>query len=322
MTTSSMSTSRSSSSWKRMRRASATVTVRRLVRFGSISCSISVRFTSIPSIPPTGNIIPPIGIPCATSTSTVRSSSRPSRRSLRSFSRVRRRRSASSRSPFGSAVRGVGGLPGASGHKDLAARPRSSAPPARDRPRPTPDPGSGGRRVRKQEVEEPLLHLPLGLALHLLLARRADHGDRGVDQIADHRLDIPAHIADLGELGRLDLDEGRSPEAGQATRDLGLPYPRRPNQDQVVRENLLAQILLDLLPAPPVAERDGDRLLRVRLADDVLVELGHDLTRSERLDPPGRLGRRGGLVRFGGLGRCGAGAHCEANSSTVISRFV
>jgi hypothetical protein len=46
--------------------------------------------------------------------------------------------------------------------------------------------------------------------------------DGDVDEVADDRVDVLADVADLGELGRLDLDEGRVGEARQAARDLGL----------------------------------------------------------------------------------------------------
>ena len=39
------------------------------------------------------------------------------------------------------------------------------------------------------------------------------------------------------------------------------------------------------LAAPPIAQRDGDGLLRVGLADDVAIELGDDLTRREIGEP-------------------------------------
>ena len=79
-TTSSMSTSFLSSSSTRIRRASGTLTVRRFFRFGSMSCSISVKLKSVPSIPWGGCIISIIGIVLrGTSTSTSRSSSFPSR---------------------------------------------------------------------------------------------------------------------------------------------------------------------------------------------------------------------------------------------------
>ena len=52
-----MSTSFFSSSSTSTRRASGTLTVRRFVRFGSMSCSHSVKLTSGPSIPWGGCII-------------------------------------------------------------------------------------------------------------------------------------------------------------------------------------------------------------------------------------------------------------------------
>jgi hypothetical protein len=46
--------------------------------------------------------------------------------------------------------------------------------------------------------------------------------DRHVDQVADDGIHVLAHVADLGELGGLDLDEGRVGQPGQAARNLGL----------------------------------------------------------------------------------------------------
>ena len=96
-------------------------------------------------------------------------------------------------------------------------------------------------------------------------------------QIADDLVDVAADIADLGELGRLDLDEGRAGELGQSARDLGLADAGRPDHQDVLGQNLLAQLVVELLPAPAVAERNGDGALGVALADDVAVELGNDL---------------------------------------------
>src|SRR5205814_4227646 len=89
--------------------------------------------------------------------------------------------------------------------------------------------------------------------------------DADLDQVAHDRVDVAADVADLGELGRLDLDERRFGEAREAPRDLGLADAGRPNHEDVLRRDLLAQRLGDLLPAPAVPERDGDRALRLCL---------------------------------------------------------
>ena len=94
--TSSMSTSFLSSSSTMTRRASGTFTVRRFFRFGIISCSISVKLMSAPSIPCGGWISSIIGkLWGVTSISTSRSSRPPSASICRSFSRERLRRSSS-----------------------------------------------------------------------------------------------------------------------------------------------------------------------------------------------------------------------------------
>ena len=48
--------------------------------------------------------------------------------------------------------------------------------------------------------------------------------------------------------------------------------------------NVVAHVGADLLPAPAVAQRDRDGALRVFLADNVFVELGHDLARRKLVE--------------------------------------
>jgi hypothetical protein len=114
-------------------------------------------------------------------------------------------------------------------------------------------------------------HACAHLALALLL-------DGHVDQVADDGVDVLADVAHLGELGRLDLDEGRVGQPRQAARDLGLAHAGGADHQDVLRRDLAAQLLVDLLAAPAVAQRDGHRALGF-LADDVAVEFGDDLLR-------------------------------------------
>ena len=81
------------------------------------------------------------------------------------------------------------------------------------------------------------------LALDLLAQPLAGHRDRDLDEVADDLLDIAADIADLGELGRLDLEERRLRELRQAARDLGLADAGRADHQDVLRQHLLAQLV-------------------------------------------------------------------------------
>ena len=128
-----------------------------------------------------------------------------------------------------------------------------------------------------QRVDHALLGVELRLGLDLLALGVAHEADAGFEQIADDLIDVAADIADLGELRRLDLDEGRAGKLGEAARDLGLADAGRPDHQDVLGQNLLAQLIVELLAAPAVAERNGDGALGVALADDVAVELGNDL---------------------------------------------
>ena len=80
---------------------------------------------------------------------------------------------------------------------------------------------------RQQHVEQALLGGVGGAVAHLARLGLARLLDRDLDQVADDRVDVAADVADLGELGRLDLDERRVGEPRQAARDLGLAHAGR-----------------------------------------------------------------------------------------------
>ena len=103
--------------------------------------------------------------------------------------------------------------------------------------------------------------------------------DRGLDEIAHDLLDIAADIADLGEFRRLDLDERRARKPRQPARNLRLADAGRPDHQDVLRHHFFAQLVVELQPAPAVAQRDGDGALGVALTDDVAVKFGNDFTR-------------------------------------------
>ena len=109
--------------------------------------------------------------------------------------------------------------------------------------------------------------------LHVVLANQLDPH---LHQIANDGVDILADIAHLGELGGFDLDEGGLSEPGQSPRNLGLAHAGGADHQDVVRHDLRAQPLLDLLPAPAIAQGDGDGAFGPILANDVPVEFGDD----------------------------------------------
>src|SRR3569623_1088247 len=131
---------------------------------------------------------------------------------------------------------------------------------------------------RQQRLEHTLLRRVLGARAHLGERLFARQRDRDVDEIAHDGFDTAADVTDLGELGRLDLDEGRIGELGEPPRDLGLADAGGADHQDVFRRDLVAQLLVDLRTPPAVAQRDRDRALGLGLTDDVFVELLHDLS--------------------------------------------
>ena len=178
---------------------------------------------------------------CSTVSSTTRSSSSPASSLARILSRVRCRRSCSSFS--------------CSGSHGLFF-------------------GVGTSRSSSRSVTRSL-RLRLHLHAHLLL----DQPDAGFGEIADDALHVAADVADLGELGGLDLDERSTDQLRQPAGDLGFADAGGADEDDVLRGDVGAQFGGELLPPPAVADRDRDRLLRGVLPDDVLVEFGNDLSR-------------------------------------------
>ena len=89
-------------------------------------------------------------------------------------------------------------------------------------------------------------------AAHRLLARLL-HAD--LDQIAHDRVHVTADVADLGELRSFDLDEQGIGKPRQTARDLRLAHAGRADHQNVLRRDLRAHRLGDLL-APPATQRD------------------------------------------------------------------
>ena len=132
-----------------------------------------------------------------------------------------------------------------------------------------------------QRVDHAVLGGLLGARLDVLALALARQRDGDLDQIAHDLLDVAADIADLGELGGLDLEERRAGEPRQPARDFGLADAGRADHQDVLRQHLLAQLVVELQAAPAVAQRDRDGALGVALADDEAVELGNDFAGRE-----------------------------------------
>ena len=133
--------------------------------------------------------------------------------------------------------------------------------------------GRGG----KQQVEQAFFGQFAGARMDLLLVFLVDevHGDVG--EVADHAVHVAAHVTHLGELRRLDLDEGRLGQAGQAAGDLRLAHAGRADHDDVTRHDLVPEVGRGVAAAPAVAQGDGHGTLGVVLSDDVFIQLRDDL---------------------------------------------
>ena len=114
-------------------------------------------------------------------------------------------------------------------------------------------------RGADQGVEHALLGVELGLGRDLLAQAFAGELERHLDQVADDALDVAADIADLGELGGLDLEERRLGQPREAAGDLGLAAAGRADHQDVLGQHLVAQRVVELLAAPAVAQAQWRR---------------------------------------------------------------
>ena len=97
----------------------------------------------------------------------------------------------------------------------LLAHPLARAAHLVARPGPGSSSGAAGRGGSSRSSRRSSV-LSSRLDAHFLDALVAHHVDRDLDQIADHRFDVAADVADLGELRRLDLDERRMRQLARA----------------------------------------------------------------------------------------------------------
>src|SRR3546814_14150272 len=82
-------------------------------------------------------------------------------------------------------------------------------------------------------------------------------------------------------MGCYDLDVRRVVELRETSRNLGLAAAGGADHQDILGADLVANVGCQLLAAPAVAQRDGDRALCRGLADDMRVERGDDRFRSE-----------------------------------------
>ena len=133
-------------------------------------------------------------------------------------------------------------------------------------------------RPRQQHIKHPFLGRVLGARAELLGFLFAHHLHRTIHQIADDRLDIAPDIADFGELGGFHLQKGRIGQLGQSPGDLGLADTGRPDHQNVLGGDFVAQLRRYPHPPPAVAQGNGHGALGSILTNDVLVQFLDDFS--------------------------------------------
>ncbi len=141
---------------------------------------------------------------------------------------------------------------------------------------------------RHQQVEQALFGVGLGALGDFVQPLFAHHVDGDIHQIANHGFDVAADVADFGELAGLHFHERRIGELGQTPRQLRFADAGRADHEDVFGHHLIGHFRRKFLAADAVAQRDGHGALGFVLADDVFVQLAHDLARRQLVE--NRLG--------------------------------
>jgi hypothetical protein len=79
------------------------------------------------------------------------------------------------------------------------------------------------------------------------------HVDGEVGEVTDDGFHVTTHIAYFGEFRRFHFNKRRLRELRQTARDLSLADPGRADHDDVLRHDLLAQVIGNLLTTPAIA---------------------------------------------------------------------
>src|SRR5262249_25032294 len=130
-----------------------------------------------------------------------------------------------------------------------------------------------------QRIEHTLLCGEVRARRHVFALALPGLGDSVFHEITHDLFNVASHVAALGELGRLHLDERGTRQPGEPARDLGLAYAGWSNHQDVLGHDLFAQLLVELEPAPAIAQRDCDGAFGIALADDEPVKFRDDFAR-------------------------------------------
>jgi hypothetical protein len=130
-------------------------------------------------------------------------------------------------------------------------------------------------------VDHPIFSGFLGLCLYIVAHLHPGIIDSNIDKIAHDGIYVPANIANFGELRRLDLEEGRFRELGEAAANLGLADPGWSDHQDVLGVDLVAKVVAQPFPPPAIAQGHGNGALGFLLADDEAVKFGDNLAGGE-----------------------------------------
>ena len=118
-------------------------------------------------------------------------------------------------------------------------------------------------------------------ATHAFARAGLEHVDGLLHEIADHRFDVAAVIANFRVTRGFNFDEGGAGKQRETARDFSLADASRSDHQDILGCHFVANGGVELSAAPAIAQSDRNGLFSIGLTDDVTIKFRYNLARRE-----------------------------------------
>ena len=130
-----------------------------------------------------------------------------------------------------------------------------------------------------ERIDQTVFSRRYSFSFYCFAPRFASGADGRFNEIADDLLHVPPDIADLGEFGGLNFQEGRIGKLCQTPRHFGFSNTGWPDHQDILWRYLIADGRVCLFTAPAIAQGDGHSALGLCLANNMAIKFGDNLAR-------------------------------------------
>ena len=120
-----------------------------------------------------------------------------------------------------------------------------------------------GTHIAQKTLHNELLNILPRLRFQVVLQPLLGHVDGDIEQVANDLVHVFPVEANLRKLGRLHLNKRCLRQFGDPSSDLRLAASSRSDHENVLRDDLILEVIRKLVPSPPIAQSYRHRLLRI-----------------------------------------------------------